>query len=196
MPLSCPVAPPSQREQHKDGGGGGGGVARRARAARAPKAKSCATSSAAFSAASCAASLTCWRLRRRRRRWWWCGRGVQCVAVVAHRCTHPGVDEEGPREPVPSRARPSRAGHHCHWACGTNSRFQTLKGCMTQRWAQRLEDTRAPMAADGHHPGQHVAAHADPQGQGKLRLDARDRLRGKGVEELSAPPPKKTCRKY
>jgi len=27
MPLSCPVAPPSQREMHKDGGGGGGGVA-------------------------------------------------------------------------------------------------------------------------------------------------------------------------
>ena len=44
MPLSCPVAPPSQRELHKDGGGGGGGVARRARAARAPKARSCATS--------------------------------------------------------------------------------------------------------------------------------------------------------
>ena len=31
MPLSCPVAPPSQRELHKDGGGGGGGVARRVR---------------------------------------------------------------------------------------------------------------------------------------------------------------------
>jgi len=44
MPLSCPVAPPFQREMHKDGGGGGGGVAMRARAARAPKAKSCATS--------------------------------------------------------------------------------------------------------------------------------------------------------
>ena len=42
MPLSCPVAPRSQRELHKDGGGGGGGggVARRARAVRAPKAKS------------------------------------------------------------------------------------------------------------------------------------------------------------
>jgi len=39
MPLSCPVAPPSQREMHKDGGGGGGGVAMRARAARAPKPK-------------------------------------------------------------------------------------------------------------------------------------------------------------
>ena len=39
MPLSCPVAPPSQREMHKDGGGGGGGVAMRARAVRAPKAK-------------------------------------------------------------------------------------------------------------------------------------------------------------
>ena len=44
MPLSCPVAPQSQRTLHKDGGGGDGGVARRARAARAPKAKSCATS--------------------------------------------------------------------------------------------------------------------------------------------------------
>ena len=44
MPLSCPVAPASQREMHKDGGGGGGGVAMRARAARAPKPKSCATS--------------------------------------------------------------------------------------------------------------------------------------------------------
>ena len=39
MPLSCPVAPPSQRELHKDGGGGGGGVAMRARGARAPKPK-------------------------------------------------------------------------------------------------------------------------------------------------------------
>ena len=44
MPLSCPVAPSSQRELRKYGGGGGGGVAMRARAARAPKAKSCATS--------------------------------------------------------------------------------------------------------------------------------------------------------
>ena len=67
MPLSCPVAPPSQCELHKDGGGGGVGVARRARAARAPKAKSfatscatsCGTSSATSSAASCAASFTC-----------------------------------------------------------------------------------------------------------------------------------------
>jgi len=49
--------------------------------------------------------------------------------------------------------------------------------------AQRLEGTRTPMAADGHHPGQHVAAHADPQGQGNLRLDARGRLRGKGADE-------------
>ena len=39
MPLSCPVAPPSQRELHEDGGGGGSGVAGRARAARAPTAK-------------------------------------------------------------------------------------------------------------------------------------------------------------
>ena len=39
MPLSCPVAPASQRELHKDGGGGGGGVAGKARAA----ATSCAT---------------------------------------------------------------------------------------------------------------------------------------------------------
>jgi len=102
MPLSCPVAPPSQRELHKDGGGGGGGVARRARAARAPKAKSCTKFSAKSSKTSCAASLTCWRRRRRRRRRrrWWCGRGVQCAVIVAHRCTHPGVDEEGPREPV------------------------------------------------------------------------------------------------
>ena len=67
MPLTCPVAPPSQRELHKDRGGGGGGVARRASAARAPKAKFCATScgtssatpSAACSAAFCAASFTC-----------------------------------------------------------------------------------------------------------------------------------------
>jgi len=59
MPLSCPVAPPSQRELHKDDGGGGGdGVARRARAARASKAKSCATSCGIFSAAFCAASFT------------------------------------------------------------------------------------------------------------------------------------------
>ena len=40
MPLSCPVAPISQRELHKDGGGGSGGVARKARAARAPKVQS------------------------------------------------------------------------------------------------------------------------------------------------------------
>ena len=39
MPLSCPVAPPSQRELHKDGAGDGGvGVARR-RAPRSPKSK-------------------------------------------------------------------------------------------------------------------------------------------------------------
>jgi len=42
--------------------------------------------------------------------------------------------------------------------------------------------SHAPMAADGHHLGQHAAAHADPQGLGKLRLDARGRLRGKGVD--------------
>ena len=97
MPLSCPVAPPSQRELHKDGGGGGGGVARRARAARAPKAKSCATSSETPSAMSCVTSLTCWR--RRRRRWWWCGRGVKCVVVVAHRWPQlhaPGGRRGGP----------------------------------------------------------------------------------------------------
>jgi len=98
MPLSCPVAPPYQRELHKDGGGGGGGVARRARAARAPKAKSCATSSATSSATSCAASLTCWR---RRRRWWWWWSNVSSSSHTGGRtCTHPGVDEEGPREPV------------------------------------------------------------------------------------------------
>ena len=61
--LSCPVAPPSQRELRKDGGSGGGGVARRARAAQAPKAKSCATScdtsSTTSSATPCAASFTC-----------------------------------------------------------------------------------------------------------------------------------------
>ena len=65
-PLSCPAAPPSQRELHKDGGGGGGGgVARRrrARAARAPKAKSCATSCGTSSetppATPCAAFYKC-----------------------------------------------------------------------------------------------------------------------------------------
>ena len=36
MPLSCPVAPPSRRELHKDGGGGDGGVARMAQGARRP----------------------------------------------------------------------------------------------------------------------------------------------------------------
>ena len=51
MSLSCPVAPPSQHELHKDVGGGGGGAAMRARAARAPKAKSCATSCGTSSAA-------------------------------------------------------------------------------------------------------------------------------------------------
>jgi len=39
------------------------------------------------------------------------------------------------------------------------------------------------MAADGYHLGQHVAAHADPQGQRKLSLDARGRLRGRGVDK-------------
>ena len=59
MPLSCPVAPKSQRELLEDGGGGGGGVARRARAAWAPKARSCAKSCGTSSATPCAASLTC-----------------------------------------------------------------------------------------------------------------------------------------
>ena len=59
MPLSCPVAPASLGELHKDGGGGGGGVAGRARAARAPKAKSCATSCGTSSKTPCAASFTC-----------------------------------------------------------------------------------------------------------------------------------------
>ena len=63
MPPSCPVAPPSQREMHKDGGGGGGGVARRARAARAPKPKSCATSSGTPSAAPSATAPRPWRAR-------------------------------------------------------------------------------------------------------------------------------------
>ena len=63
MPLSCPVAPPSQREMHKDGGGGGGGVAMRARAARAPKAKSCATSCGTPSAAPSATAPRPWRAR-------------------------------------------------------------------------------------------------------------------------------------
>jgi len=58
MPLSCPVAPASQRELHKDGGGGGD-MAGRARAARAPKAKSCATSCGTSSVTSCATSFTC-----------------------------------------------------------------------------------------------------------------------------------------
>jgi len=106
MPLSCPVAPPSQRKLHKDGGGGG--VARRARAARAPKAKSCATSSKTSSKTPCAASLRCWRRRRRRRRrrrwWWWCAGGGSNVPSSSRTggrtYTHPGVDEEGPREPV------------------------------------------------------------------------------------------------
>jgi len=57
MPLSCQVAPPSQRELHKDGGGGGGSVARRARAARAPKAKSCTIPFATPSTTPCAASF-------------------------------------------------------------------------------------------------------------------------------------------
>ena len=61
MPLNCPVAPPSQREMHKDGGGGGGGVAMRARAARAPKPKTCATSCGTPPAthSATAASLAC-----------------------------------------------------------------------------------------------------------------------------------------
>ena len=58
-PLSCPIAPQSKRELHKDGDGGGGGVARRARPARAPKAKRCATSCGTSSATSCAAYFAC-----------------------------------------------------------------------------------------------------------------------------------------
>ena len=68
MPLSCSVAPASQRELHKDGGGGG--VAGRARAARAPKAKSCATSCGTSSATPCAASLTCPSFTCRPRKAW------------------------------------------------------------------------------------------------------------------------------
>ena len=52
---------------------------------------------------------------------------------------------------------------------------------------QRRSGLRAPgprWPLTGHHPGQHAAAHADTQGQGKLRLDARGRLRGKGLDEL------------
>ena len=60
MPLSCPVAPPSQRELHQGGGGGGaGGVAMRARAARARKPKSCDASCGTSSATPCAPSFTC-----------------------------------------------------------------------------------------------------------------------------------------
>jgi len=58
MPQSCPVAPPSQRELHKDGGSGDGGVAGGARATQAPKAKSHATSCGTSSVAPCAASFT------------------------------------------------------------------------------------------------------------------------------------------
>ena len=61
MPLSCPVAPLSQREMHKDGGGGGGGVAMRARAARAPKPMSCATSCGTPSATPSATAPRPWR---------------------------------------------------------------------------------------------------------------------------------------
>jgi len=63
MTLSCPVAPPSQREMHEDGGGGGGGVAMRARAARAPKPKSCATSCGTPSAVPSATAPRPWRAR-------------------------------------------------------------------------------------------------------------------------------------
>jgi len=80
-PLSCPVAPPSQRELHKDGGGGGGGVARGARAARAPKAKSCAASCGTFSAAPCAASFACSSFMCYPR----AGLGGACVRVAARR---------------------------------------------------------------------------------------------------------------
>jgi len=59
LPLSCPVAPPSQLELHQDGGGGGGGVAMRARAARARKANSCTTPCGTSSATPCASSFTC-----------------------------------------------------------------------------------------------------------------------------------------
>ena len=92
------------------------------------------------------------------------------------------------------------------WACfkwageKANSHFRRdrqidgrtdIVGYMTGGWvgscraaAQRLEGTRTLMTTDGHHLGQHAAAHADTQGQGKLRLDARGRLRGKGLDEL------------
>jgi len=99
--------------------------------------------------------------------------GVQCTVVVAHRLTHPGIDEEGPHEPtrrhwemamgkISAFTLPScAASFTCslftcrpplplglHWACSTNSRFHTLKGCLTRRWAQRLE-LSTPGAAEG-----------------------------------------------
>ena len=127
MPLSCPVAPPSQRELHKDGGGGGGGVVMRARAARAPKAKSCATSRGTSSATPCAASLTCSSFMSPKGRR---GGGAR-VRVAARRSTT--FFPEGLRSPRPLRARPSRVERHCHWACRTNNGLRSFKERATMK---------------------------------------------------------------
>ena len=119
MPLSCPVAPPSQRELHQDGGGGGGGVAMRARAARAPKAMSCATSCVASSAAPCAASFTCSFFMSPK------GRRVGGLASGSPRAAAYLFSPERLRSPRPLRARPSRAV--LHWACRTNKGLRTFK---------------------------------------------------------------------
>jgi len=89
-------------------------------------------------------------------------------------CTHPGVDEECPREP---------ARRHWKMTMGKISTF-TLPSCAAsfkcslfkcrpplplglQHQQQASNGPRWPLAVTSHHPGKHAAAHADPQGQGK-----------------------------
>jgi len=151
MPLSCPVAPPSQRELHKDGGGGG--MAGRARAARAPKAKRCATFCDTFSVASCAASFTCSsfmchlragvgggsRLGRRAPQHTFFAPQKGCVhrvlyMLALHEPQHTFFcPPETLRSPRPLHARASRVDRHCHWACRTNKRLQTFKERLARR---------------------------------------------------------------
>ena len=111
MPQSCPVAPASQRELHKDVGGGGGGVAGRARAARALKAKSCATSRGTSSATPCAASFTCPSFICHLR----AGVGGGGSRPGRHVPQHSLFFPERLRSPRPLSARPSRVDRHCDW---------------------------------------------------------------------------------
>ena len=122
MPLSCPVAPPSQRELNKDGGGGGGGVARRARAARAPKLKSCATSCGTSSTTPRAASFTCSSFMGHLREGMWGGlaSGSPHAASYLFFCPLKGLVRRALYVLVLLGV-----DRHCHWACCTKKFWGT-----------------------------------------------------------------------